>query len=198
MKSDNAKFKMENPPFGPAGGLPASVSVFVRFILLFALSFLPPVTAPAATNSPPCYDAQVSVAFGSRCKSLLLSSMAQAKTEVCIAIYTLTDKGIYTAIADAAARGVTVRVKYDKASSEFPAMKLAIGYLKGKGVNCRAISMKGDAKMHDKFTVIDGDVVLTGSYNYTALATYENHENLVLIASREVAARYLAEFKNIR
>jgi phosphatidylserine/phosphatidylglycerophosphate/cardiolipin synthase-like enzyme len=167
-------------------------------LALAILTLITPLIGNAATNSPVVYDAQVSLAFGPQCRVLLVNAIKQAHKEVYIAIYTITDKPIYMAIADAAARGVRVRVKYDKASAEFPSMKAAIGELKKRGVYCQAITMKGDAKMHNKFTVIDRQQVLTGSYNYTTMATFENDENLVLIDSGAIAERYLTEFKKIR
>lgn len=211
MKSDNANFKIAST--GRAGRIgPPSVTETARpsatphrrnrimnFIpVVFLAICVLPTPCPGATNSTPVYDARVSVAFGPQCETLLVQAIKGAKTEISVAIFTLTDRTIYAAMADAAARGVQVRVKYDKESSEFPSMKVAIGYLKKAGVYCKAISMKGDAKMHHKFTVIDRTKVLTGSYNYTTMATDENHENLVLIDSEPVATRYLTEFSRIR
>ena len=53
------------------------------------------------------------------------------------------------------------------------------------------------AKMHNKFTVIDGKRVLTGSYNYTTSASTWSYENLVLLDSAEIADAFAAEFKKI-
>lgn len=180
---------------GGQPGMPLNLAC--RLALLFYLSLILPTIAPAATNSPPAYDARVSVAFGSQCRTLLVNAINEAKADVTVAIFSLTDKTIYTAMIAASKRGVSVRIKYDKESAEFPTMKAAIGELKKAGIYCRAINMKDDAKMHHKFAVVDGRVVLTGSYNFTSMATFENMENLVRIESAPLATRYLAEFKKI-
>lgn len=183
MMTDNANFERRNRPWETA--------------LLFLLALLP-LAAPtvAATNSAPV-DAQVTVAFGGQCEDLLIRTIRAAKSDIYIAIYTITDRAICSALVEAVARGVTVRMKYDKESSKFPAMRDAIGYLKKSGVTCKAISSKVEAKMHHKFAIIDRARVLTGSYNYTAAAGDLNYENLVLIESRSVAQRFLAQYTHI-
>ncbi len=51
--------------------------------------------------------------------------------------------------------------------------------------------------MHNKFAVMDGNVVATGSYNWTLHASEGNDENLIIIRSGELAAEYEAEFWEI-
>lgn len=49
--------------------------------------------------------------------------------------------------------------------------------------------------MHQKFTVIDHKVVLTGSYNWTVSADSFNDENLLLFrAAGPLAEEYRKEF----
>jgi phosphatidylserine/phosphatidylglycerophosphate/cardiolipin synthase-like enzyme len=43
---------------------------------------------------------------------------------------------------------------------------------------------------HNKVIIIDGDTVLTGSFNFTKAAQEKNAENLVIIRDAAVAARY--------
>jgi len=51
--------------------------------------------------------------------------------------------------------------------------------------------------MHNKFSVIDDDVVCTGSFNYTPAADQDNNENLVIIHSKALAGEYFADFQGI-
>jgi phosphatidylserine/phosphatidylglycerophosphate/cardiolipin synthase-like enzyme len=55
-----------------------------------------------------------------------------------------------------------------------------------------------DGLMHNKVIVIDGETVVTGSYNFTASADKANDENVVIIISSEIATQYLQEFKRIQ
>ena len=52
--------------------------------------------------------------------------------------------------------------------------------------------------MHHKVIVIDGETVVTGSYNFSKNAETRNSENLLIIkGNQELAAAYVAEFQRI-
>ncbi|MGU3625114.1 phospholipase D-like domain-containing protein [Raoultella ornithinolytica] len=52
--------------------------------------------------------------------------------------------------------------------------------------------------MHNKFMVIDGKNVQTGSFNYTASAVSRNAENVLLIEDApQLAEAYQREFKRL-
>jgi len=51
--------------------------------------------------------------------------------------------------------------------------------------------------MHHKVIIIDRQIVITGSYNFTASAEESNDENVVIILSPAVAATYLEEFQRV-
>jgi len=53
------------------------------------------------------------------------------------------------------------------------------------------------ALMHNKITIIDGEIIMTGSMNYSANGNTRNDENLIIIKSKEIAALYEGEFKEI-
>ena len=87
---------------------------------------------------------------------------------------------------DAAKRGVEVRVylnndqrneKYSKA-----------GFLRKKGIPVKLHDH--DGLMHNKFAIIDEEIVATGSFNWTASADTRNDENLVLIKNKQVSEAY--------
>lgn len=142
---------------------------------------------------------RVEVAFDADCEALIGRELKKAQSEVLVAIYNITRRSITSALVAAHKRGVTVRVKYDVGShEESQGTRAAIEYLTRNGVPCTGIRMQKNASMHDKFTVIDGTRVLTGSYNYTSAASKMNYENMVLIESSDVAAQFVAEFERIR
>jgi len=51
--------------------------------------------------------------------------------------------------------------------------------------------------MHHKVAIIDGKIVITGSYNYSQSAEDRNDENLIVIADEEIAQLYEQEFQRI-
>ena len=86
-------------------------------------------------------------------------------------------------------RGVFEKRQADNRYSEYEAMKAA---------GLPVIMDKSRGTMHHKVIVIDGETVITGSYNFSKNAEERNSENLLIIkGNREIAAAYLAEFEKI-
>jgi phosphatidylserine/phosphatidylglycerophosphate/cardiolipin synthase-like enzyme len=56
---------------------------------------------------------------------------------------------------------------------------------------------KRSAFMHNKFCVVDGRYVWTGSANVTENGMYKNNNNVLLIESPDLAMNYTAEFKEM-
>jgi phosphatidylserine/phosphatidylglycerophosphate/cardiolipin synthase-like enzyme len=56
---------------------------------------------------------------------------------------------------------------------------------------------KDPGSMHHKVLIIDHAIVVLGSYNYTASAEKRNDENLLIIHSPELAARFLKEYQRL-
>jgi len=52
-------------------------------------------------------------------------------------------------------------------------------------------------KMHHKVIVIDGRIVITGSYNFSRSAETRNDENMLIVFSPEIAGLYLAEVERV-
>ena len=51
--------------------------------------------------------------------------------------------------------------------------------------------------MHHKVIIIDKELVVTGSYNFSRAAQEENDENLLLIDNPDIASQYLIEFERL-
>jgi phosphatidylserine/phosphatidylglycerophosphate/cardiolipin synthase-like enzyme len=51
--------------------------------------------------------------------------------------------------------------------------------------------------LHNKFAVIDGRRILTGSFNWTNSAEDRNRENLLVLDCEELARRYEQEWVEI-
>ena len=52
-------------------------------------------------------------------------------------------------------------------------------------------------QMHHKVMIIDDQIVIMGSYNFTASAEKANDENLIVIYNTDIASQYLREFKRV-
>ena len=114
-----------------------------------------------------------------------------ARTTIDLAIYQFDLPVITAALLRAQLRGVRVRVVTD---SDSLAMD-GIAALVKAGVP--VAPDKRGAIMHDKFAVIDGAAVWTGSMNYTFNDAYRNDNNVLAIQSPELARIYTQEFEKL-
>jgi phosphatidylserine/phosphatidylglycerophosphate/cardiolipin synthase-like enzyme len=128
-----------------------------------------------------------------RCDVLLINLINRANRSVYVAVYSFTRDSLATALISAKERGVEVRVVIERErayeqGSEYPRLKSA-------GVDVR---LDGNPNlMHHKFMVIDGYIVVTGSYNWSSAAEDRNDENIVVILDRDVAQRFVQEFERV-
>lgn len=126
------------------------------------------------------------------CEEQLLYWINRANTSIHILIYSFTLDSVSDALIEAHNRGVDVKVVFEKQQitkySEYQKLKAA-------GIEVR--NDTNPAYMHDKIMIIDGIIVITGSYNYSAHAEESNNENLIIILSDSTANIYEQEFKKI-
>lgn len=140
---------------------------------------------------------------GGGVRDAIIEEIKGAKQQIDVAMYILTDRELSNAIVDASNRGVEVRVILD----ELKSMEIKYSkhiFLEGKGIEIRLdgshLSRNGKYKgiMHHKFSIIDGSILITGSYNWTHSAEELNDENILIIKEAEnIIKEYEKEFKKI-
>lgn len=54
-----------------------------------------------------------------------------------------------------------------------------------------------EGQMHHKVMVIDQNIVIFGSYNFTNSAETRNDENLLVVYNEDIAAQFIAEFQRV-
>lgn len=122
---------------------------------------------------------------------ILAADIAQAQSSVDVAAYEFDLENVAEALLAAYERGVQVRMVTDTDNID----ERAVRQLDRAG-----IPVVGDdrgAIMHNKFVVIDGNVVWTGSWNLTENGTYRNNNNAMRIVSPALAENYTTEFKEM-
>ena len=110
-----------------------------------------------------------------------------------LAIYSLTKDEFAEALIRAHKRGVEVKVLIDRIQASSQSSKMI--KLEGTGIELRR--SKGGGLMHNKFAIIDGIIIYTGSYNHTEGATTKNDENYIIIKDKEIAHIYETQFHKI-
>jgi phosphatidylserine/phosphatidylglycerophosphate/cardiolipin synthase-like enzyme len=121
-----------------------------------------------------------------KCSSHIVREIENAKRELLVAVYAFTSADLADALVQAKKRGVMVQVIIDR---EFDSRN---DNSKGKFLEVQRIPLRrlsgskppNSARevglMHQKFAVVDRQIVFTGSYNWTQSADSFNDENLLL------------------
>ncbi len=117
----------------------------------------------------------------------IAADLLNASEQVDVAAFDLDAVPIVNALIELEKRGVVVRVVTDTDNADLT----AINRLRRNGIS--VVEDKRSGLMHDKFVVIDGRVVYTGSLNFTTNGAYCNNNNLVRIESPQLAENYTAE-----
>ena len=127
----------------------------------------------------------------------VITLLGAARREVLVQAYSLTSRGIATALMAAHQRGVSVRLLADREQT-ISGESSRIPDLVAAGIEVRIETRYAAA--HNKVMVIDGNltdsVVLTGSYNWTWSAQNRNAENLLIIRrNKSLATSYAANWR---
>lgn len=117
--------------------------------------------------------------------------IGNAKKSIYVLAYSFTSPQILKALADAKANGVDVEIVLDKSNAT--AQYTGATYVANAGIPTY-IDRK-HAIMHNKVIVIDGDTVITGSFNFTKAAEEKNAENLLVLRSTALASAYRKEWE---
>ncbi len=140
----------------------------------------------------------------------LIERIDQEEKQILIAVYCFTHRGVVDALIRAKRRGVPVELIVDPFSL---VGKMAMGKLKHAKMNLTVFdptlsvpaqggktdrSGKRRPLMHNKFCVFGEKTVWTGSFNFTYDATFAHRENVVVIEDKDVAAKYRAQFHEIK
>jgi phosphatidylserine/phosphatidylglycerophosphate/cardiolipin synthase-like enzyme len=167
--------------------------VLLLLLLLLAL----PACQQAPAQSAGGWSAQalppIEVYFSPKggCTEAVVRELAVAKSAVLVQAYNFTSAPISKALLAAHKRGVKVQVILDK--SQRTEKYSEADFLVNVG-----IPVQIDAKhaiAHNKVMVIDGQTVITGSFNFTTAAEEHNAENLLVIRDATLAAKYATNWK---
>jgi len=124
----------------------------------------------------------------------LVELLSSAQESIDFLAFSFTSDDLADAILERAAAGVRVRGVMDagqaesNTGSEFDTFRQA-------GLDVRLDQNHG--KMHHKVLIVDGKIVVTGSYNFTSSAERRNDENTVILYQEAIARHFMEEFQRI-
>ena len=144
---------------------------------------------------------------------LIAKTLGQATQSVHLALFVFSEQAISTQLLPLANRGVPIKTLIDPGfayrsySEGLDMLGLTLPDHNCKRDNSvpwpRPITTVGvptladGDKLHHKFAVLDGSIVLVGSQNWSQAANTTNDENLLVIRNATVAAHFEREFQRL-
>jgi phosphatidylserine/phosphatidylglycerophosphate/cardiolipin synthase-like enzyme len=148
-----------------------------------------PASMPSATITP----SAVAMCFtpGENCTDAIVQALGDAERTILVQAYSFTSAPIAKALLDAHKRGVQVQVILDKDNRMDKYS--AADFLANQGVPTTIDA--AHAIVHNKIIIIDGEMIITGSFNFTKAAQEKNAENLLIIWDPALAAQYTQKWQ---
>lgn len=129
----------------------------------------------------------------------LIALIDQETVSIKAAVFLVTDIKIVKALMKAYDRGVEVQLVVDTSQSRGVLSKIEL--LRKHGIFIFEYDARNEFYnlMHNKFAIFKRqNLVWTGSYNWTKAANEKNQENVIVIKSTKVVARFSAQFELLK
>lgn len=132
---------------------------------------------------------------GSRSEERLAGILDSARSSIDIVTFTFSSKVLADAIVRARGRGVKVRFLMDMNMAKVSAMAK---YIFDSGVEFRwRLGRTEKGALHDKFAILDGQILETGSFNWTANASLNSFENIIFVSDTGAVKAYEAVYEEL-
>ena len=122
-----------------------------------------------------------------------IHTLRSARSTLDICIYSLSLDDVAQEILQCHKRGVRVRVITDSQTQENQGNDIA--ELRLNGVIC--LEDKTEYCMHHKFCVIDGHILMNGSFNWTRAAVLGNQENVIITNASPLVTQFQQQFEKL-
>ena len=134
---------------------------------------------------------QVLFAAEDEVMSKLVPLVGSAWKSIRFMAFSFTHDDLGAALLERAEAGVDVSGIFEKRGSETEYSEMSNLYCAGLPV--RQDGNKGT--FHHKVFIIDDEILVTGSLNFSENADDSNDENVIIIRNKEIAAQYIQEFE---
>jgi len=125
----------------------------------------------------------------------LITYLMSATKTLDICIYVLTFPCFSDIIISQFDRGVKVRIIVDGREDE--AMRSQIPKLQRRGIPVKSNEKSFSILMHNKFVIIDGRILMTGSLNWTKSAILLNYDNVLVTTQESLVSQYQTHFDHL-
>lgn len=169
--------------------IPKNFMLSATFIIGIALGYGAGEWTTFSSSSNKIEPSSVRACFtpGSNCEGQIIYLISNAQSEILVQAYGFTSENLSRALLAAHNRGVLVKILYDNNAAKQSSSK--IPQMQSLGIKSIPDRVKGIA--HNKVMVIDKEIVITGSYNWSNAAKNKNSENIIIISNPEMADLYI-------
>jgi len=131
--------------------------------------------------------------------------ISSAKKSLDVCLFNITSEQLTKYVTDKIDDGVKVRLivdgsVFDAAGGQIEKFLEAGAFVRSSWTP-RASGdngiKNGDYLMHHKFAIIDSEIVMTGSFNWTMQAIMGNNENVIITSETEVVSPFISEFEKL-
>ncbi len=130
---------------------------------------------------------------GDECLNAIDQLLHRARKTAEICVFTITDDRLADAILDCHRRKVSVRIITDDSKAQ----DLGSDVEKFEHAGILLQVDRSPFHMHHKFAIVDGETLLTGSYNWTRGAARDNEENLIITSEARLVSAFREQFEAI-
>jgi phosphatidylserine/phosphatidylglycerophosphate/cardiolipin synthase-like enzyme len=123
--------------------------------------------------------------------------LLEARISVDAALYRITNPHLARALGQAQSRGLRVRLLVDRNKYQETAATREL--LLENSLPFQAIYGRREkgSKLHHKFAVLDHQIVLAGSYNWTIESEEKNFDHLMVLRDPKIVLAYQREFERL-
>ncbi|MBC8508787.1 MAG: phospholipase [Anaerolineales bacterium] len=164
-----------------------------EFEEMWAGEFGPRSTSTLSQQATTINETPIQILFSAEDEvvSQLVPIIESAEKSIRFMAFSFTHDDLGDAVENRANAGIDVMGIFEKRGSETEYSELPALY-------CMGVSVRQDGNprtFHHKVFIIDDEIVITGSLNFSNNANDSNDENVVILANTEIASLYLAEFE---
>ncbi|HET6250397.1 MAG TPA: phospholipase D family protein [Tepidisphaeraceae bacterium] len=168
-----------------------SLGIWAYLLVLAAPRF---GSASASVNNPGAEDG-INAFFSPNggCTDAIVTELSKATKSIDVQAYSFTSPPLAQALVDANNRGVMVRIVLDKGqrTDHYSSATFFLNHHVPVYIDDQ------HAIAHNKIMLIDGKVLITGSFNFTRASEDRNAENLLIIHDRpKLLAAYVGNFEH--
>lgn len=119
--------------------------------------------------------------------------MLSAHKAIWVCVFTISDDELAIALIQKHRQGLDVKVITD--NDKINDRGADIFEMKEAGISVKIDDTRHH--MHHKFAIVDKEILVNGSYNWTRSADEYNHENLIITKDEALVKDFTQEFKKL-